>query len=114
MFVTLDPTHGYMVPYGTGTVSNDGTEFVADADPNHPGHAYGLVHFDWHGPATNVSPNGNNPGPDGSGPCGGGAPGGVGGPISGGGAPAPVTSAGEPPTHSACCSAPCPSLTVKG
>ena len=63
MFVTLDPTHGYMVPYGTGTVSNDGTEFVADADPNHPGHAYGLVHFDWHGPATPPT-NPNNPTPD--------------------------------------------------
>ncbi len=65
MFVTLDPTHGYMVPYGTGTVSNDGTEFIADPDPNHPGHAYGLVHFDWHGPAT-APPNTVNPGPKGS------------------------------------------------
>jgi hypothetical protein len=26
---TLDPTRGYMVPYGTATVSNDGAEFVA-------------------------------------------------------------------------------------
>ncbi len=51
-FVTLDPTHGYMVTYGTGTVSGDGTEFVADPDPAHPGHAFGLVHFDWHGPST--------------------------------------------------------------
>ncbi len=65
MFVTLDPTHGYMVPYGTGTVSSDGSEFIADADPNHPGHAYGLVHFDWHGPASSPPPN-INPAP----PCG--------------------------------------------
>jgi len=62
-FMTLDPTHGYMVPYGTGTVSNDGTEFIADADPAHPGHGYGLVHFDWHGPSTNGQ-NGINPGGD--------------------------------------------------
>ena len=47
---TLDPTRGYMVPYGTATVSNDGTHFIADPDPAHPGHGYGLVHFDWHGP----------------------------------------------------------------
>ena len=73
-FMTLDPTHGYMVPYGTGTVSPDGTEFVADADPAHPGHGYGLVHFDWHGPATGVSPNGQNPGPDGAGGKGSGVP----------------------------------------
>jgi RHS repeat-associated protein len=55
-FVTLDPTHGYMVPYGTGTVSSDGTEFLANADPSHPGHNYGLVHFDWHGPAVAPQP----------------------------------------------------------
>src|SRR5262249_14226847 len=48
---TLDPTRGFMVPYGTATVSSDGTKFLADADPAHPGHSYGLVHFDWHGPA---------------------------------------------------------------
>jgi RHS repeat-associated protein len=58
--VTLDPTHGYMVPYGTATVSSDGTLFVPDADPSHPGHAYGLVHFDWHGPLGNP-PNSVNP-----------------------------------------------------
>ncbi len=75
MFVTLDPTHGYMVPYGTGTVSSDGTEFVADADPNHPGHAYGLVHFDWHGPAVppaaaiNPGPDGGNAPPPPTPPC---------------------------------------------
>jgi RHS repeat-associated protein len=49
--MTLDPTRGFMVPYGTATVSSDGTKFVADADPAHPGHSFGLVHFDWHGPA---------------------------------------------------------------
>jgi RHS repeat-associated protein len=55
-FMTLDPTHGYMVPYGTGTVSSDGTQFIADLDPAHSGHRYGLVHFDWHGPAPPPPP----------------------------------------------------------
>lgn len=59
--VTLDPTHGYMVPYGTGTVSSDGTVFVPNADPANPGHNYGLVHFDWHGPTAGNPPNGVNP-----------------------------------------------------
>jgi hypothetical protein len=48
--LTLDPTHGAMVPYGTGAVSADGTQVVPDLDPNYPGHRYGLVHFDWHMP----------------------------------------------------------------
>jgi RHS repeat-associated protein len=48
VLMTLDPTHGVMVPYGSGTVSNDSTQFVPDPDPAHPGHRYGLVHFDWH------------------------------------------------------------------
>ena len=48
--LTLDPTHGAMVPYGTGAVSADGTQIVPDLDPAHPGHRYGLVHFDWHMP----------------------------------------------------------------
>jgi RHS repeat-associated protein len=91
-FVTLDPTHGYMVPYGTGTVSSDGTEFIANADPSHPGHTYGLVHFDWHGPASSA-PNGNNPGPDGCGPCGGAA--GSGGGSNGGASP-PQPQEGDP------------------
>ena len=71
-FMTLDPTHGYMVPYGTGTVSSDGSVFIADNDPTHPGHGYGLVHFDWHGPAMppTMTPG---PGPSGckvkGGPC---------------------------------------------
>ena len=49
VLMTLDPTHGTMVPYGTGAVSPDGTQVVPDADPAHPGHLYGLQHFDWHG-----------------------------------------------------------------
>jgi RHS repeat-associated protein len=48
--LTLDPTHGAMVPYGTGAVSADGTQIVPDLDPAFPGHRYGLVHFDWHMP----------------------------------------------------------------
>jgi RHS repeat-associated protein len=43
----LDPTHGTMVPYGTGAVSADGTQVVPDPDPAHSGHLYGIVHFDW-------------------------------------------------------------------
>ena len=58
--MTLDPTHGTMVPYGTGAVSADGTQVVPDMDPSHPGHRYGLVHFDWHGqmppPANQSNP----------------------------------------------------------
>ncbi len=46
---TLDPTKGVMVIYGTGTVSPDGTQVIPDLDPAHPGHRFGLVHFDWHG-----------------------------------------------------------------
>ncbi len=44
--MTLDPTHGYMVPYGTGTVTLDGTRIAPDLDQANPGHAYGLVNFD--------------------------------------------------------------------
>ncbi len=60
--MTLDPTHGTMVPYGTGTVSADGTQVVPDMDPSHPGHRYGLVHFDWHGQMP-PPPNQSNPAP---------------------------------------------------
>lgn len=67
-FVTLDPTRGVMVPYGTGTVSKDGNQFVANADPAHAGHGYGLVHFDWHGPTVPQPPI-VNPGPPSSPPC---------------------------------------------
>src|SRR5208337_2278928 len=52
-------------------VSSNGTQIIPDPDPNYPGHGYGLVHFDWHGPAT-PPPNGNNPGscgPSGGDPC---------------------------------------------
>lgn len=49
VLMTLDPTRGQMVPYGTGTVSNDGAAVIPDLDPAHPGHRFGLVHFDWHG-----------------------------------------------------------------
>ena len=51
---TLDPTRGYMVPYGTTTVANDGRTFIPDLDPAHPGHRYGLVHFDWHTPLATL------------------------------------------------------------
>ena len=84
--MTLDPTHGYMVSYGTGSVSADASRIVPDPDPNFPGHLYGLVHFDWHGPI------GPPPPPNGPGPCptccsggdgGGGDGGGGGGPEGG-------------------------------
>jgi len=60
--MTLDPTHGQMVPYGTGAVSSDGTQIVPDSDPAHPGHLYGLIHFDWHGPMPPTPPP-TNPSP---------------------------------------------------
>ncbi len=44
--LTLDPTRGKMVPYGTGTVSADGTQIVPDPNPASPGHRFGIVHFD--------------------------------------------------------------------
>ena len=53
---TLDPTRGQMVPYGSAIVSNDGTQIVPNPDPAHPGHNYGLVHFDWHGPSAPPAP----------------------------------------------------------
>ena len=64
VLMTLDPTHGTMVPYGTGAVSADGTQVVPDSDPAHPGHLYGLVHFDWHGQMPPPA-NNSNPGPNG-------------------------------------------------
>jgi RHS repeat-associated protein len=60
---TLDPIVGELVKYGTGTVSSDATEIIPDADPAHPGHRFGISHFDWHGPMA-PAPNGNNPSPD--------------------------------------------------
>jgi RHS repeat-associated protein len=60
---TLDPTRGRMVPYGTGTVSSDGTTIVPDIDPSTGSlqHRYGIVHFDWHGPAVAPPPTVNPP-----------------------------------------------------
>ena len=58
---TLDPQLGRMVIYGTGRISDDGLAIVPDFDPAHPGHRYGIVNFDWHGP---VSPGpAENPAP---------------------------------------------------
>jgi RHS repeat-associated protein len=65
--MTLDPTRGAMVPYGTGTVSGDGTQIIPDFDPSFAGHRYGIVHFDWHGPMPPPPPD-VNPGGDGNGP----------------------------------------------
>lgn len=67
---TLDPTKGVMVKYGTGKVSGDGMQIVPDPDPAFPGHRFGLVHFDWHGPMP-PAPPGNNPGSGGGGTGGG-------------------------------------------
>src|SRR5579859_570972 len=47
---TLDPVVGMLVRYGTGTVSGDGAAVIPDPDPAHPGHRFGIQHFDWHGP----------------------------------------------------------------
>lgn len=58
--MTLDPTLGRMVPYGTATVSANGKQIVPDPDPAHPGARYGIVNFDWHGPM---------PGPAAVNPC---------------------------------------------
>jgi len=98
VLMTLDPTKGTMVMYGTGTVSSDATQIIPDLDPAHPGHRFGLVHFDWHGPMPPPG-GGSGPGPggggcgaccpadggDGSGP--GGGPDGGGGPSGGGPGP---------------------------
>ena len=68
--MTLDPTQGRMVPYGTGTVSNDGTTIIPDINPAASPHRYGIVHFDWHGPLGGP-PDGNSPPPGGGNPSGG-------------------------------------------
>ena len=70
--MTLDPTKGRMVPYGTGTVSSDGTTIIPDIDPSTGAlnHRYGLVHFDWHGPVPPgppINPSGGGGGPGGGG-----------------------------------------------
>jgi len=66
VLMTLDPTKGSMVPYGTGTVANDGSQVIPDLDPAHPGRRYGLVHFDWHGQMPPPPPIRRSP----DGPCG--------------------------------------------
>ncbi len=81
--MTLDPTRGYMVSYGTGSISADGSRVVPNADPNYVGHLYGLIHFDWHGPMAPPPPP-TGPGPCNSACCGGGGGGDGGG---GGGGP---------------------------
>ena len=68
--MTLDPTLGRMVPYGTGTVSTDGTTIIPDINPSNSPKRYGIVHFDWHGPLAGPPP-GNPPSPDPGGPDGG-------------------------------------------
>jgi RHS repeat-associated protein len=110
--MTLDPTRGQMVPYGTATVSADGTQTIPDLDPSHPGHRFGIVHFDWHGnmPAPPAQPN---PGPPGGGGGGGNGPsagpgpgpGGSSGPGGGPNPPGPPLPPGPPP--SPCNSCPC-------
>lgn len=70
VLMTLDPTKGQMVPYGTGAVSNNGTQVIPDFDPAHPGKRFGLVHFDWHGQMPPPDPaNPDDPSPDGAPPC---------------------------------------------
>jgi RHS repeat-associated protein len=67
---TLDPVVGDLIKYGTGTVSGDGATVIPDLDPAHPGHRYGIQHFDWHGPIApakneidpSTDPNGPKPG----------------------------------------------------
>ena len=59
--MTLNPLYGQMVPYGTGAVSANGMQVVPDPDPAHPGHLYGLVHFDWHGQMPPPDPNQDPP-----------------------------------------------------
>jgi RHS repeat-associated protein len=56
VLMTLDPTRGTMVPYGTGTVATDGTQIVPDLIPSGGGKRYGIVHFDWHSPMPPPDP----------------------------------------------------------
>ena len=57
--MTLDPTRGSMVPYGTGTVGSNGAQIIPDLDPAFPGRRYGLVNFDWHAPMPPPPPTVN-------------------------------------------------------
>jgi len=59
--LTLDPTKGILVDYGTGTVSDNGATIIPDFDPATPGRRYGLVHFDWHAPRPPPPPEVNPP-----------------------------------------------------
>ena len=59
--LTLDPTQGIMVNYGTGTVAGDGTQLIPDVDPV-TGRRFGLTHLGWHGPRQ--TPPGENPSND--------------------------------------------------
>lgn len=61
--VSLNPTLGMMVNYGTATVSADGTLVVPDPDPARPGHRYGISNFDWHFPLPTAG-NAVNPCPE--------------------------------------------------
>jgi len=61
--MTLDPTRGAMVPYGTGTVSPNGVQIIPDLDPMFPGRRYGIVNFDWHGPMPEAPPPSTDPSP---------------------------------------------------
>lgn len=72
VMMTLDPTQGKLVPYGTGTVSNDGLKIVPDPDPAAPGRRYGIRYFDWHAPMPPPPPD-SNPSEDPNGPTEGGA-----------------------------------------
>jgi RHS repeat-associated protein len=86
--MTLDPTRGRMLPYGTATVSPGGTQIVPDLDPTFPGHRYGIVNFDWHGPMPPPiipPPNPDPPNPVNPNPGGGGCDRGGGDDDSGGG-----------------------------
>lgn len=56
---TLDPNRGSMVIYGTGRISNDGRQIVPDFDPVFPDRRFGIIHFDWHGPAVQPAPDVN-------------------------------------------------------
>jgi RHS repeat-associated protein len=65
--MTLDPTRGTLVPYGTATVSNDGLLIVPDPDPARANRRYGIVNFDWHAPMPPPPPD-FNPSDDPNGP----------------------------------------------
>lgn len=69
--MTLDPTRGQMVPYGTGTVATDGSNVIPDLDPSRPGRRYGITDFDWHGQMSNNPDPAQNPPTtnDGGGEC---------------------------------------------